>query len=205
MFPGIAAGGGLTRSGRWARALVTVVAASAVILLGGASPAAAEAWPINDSFENQPHTRWEDYHVDTAGAHFTGGDHLVRTGSTAVMIQAHEGWASMERWITLNPSGGARVCGASVYGFALKRTTQGGTATVHLEIIDPVAWEYVSFAAHELVKTSVFDSWQQINFGNFLHTSDTILVRMALVNTSGEDFETVLLDDFTLWCSRPIS
>jgi hypothetical protein len=204
MYLGNVAAGGFAAFGRRLRALVMIMALSSAIVLTGAGPARAEAWPIGDSFENSPHTRWSDFAIGPSGAHFTSGDHLVRTGTLAVMLQARLGWASMERWITLDPSAGVRVCGASVFAFALGSGGTSGTATVNLEVIDAATWTYVSFATVEVVKSTTFDAWTLFNFSNFLHTSNTIVIRVGVDNPS-QQLEQVLLDDFSLWCSRPIS
>lgn len=180
----------------WQAAAVATV--SAMVATIGASPAHAEAWPINDGFENNPSSRWEPFYTGQAFTTYYFGTGRERSGLYAGAVGAIDGWATISRVVTLNGSTGYRTCGASIYGWALDANT-----TIDLEVIDEATWTYVSYRQAG-VRYSATENYQLVDFANFPHTTARLVVRIGLQNSEGVN-KRVLLDDFELWCTRPLS
>jgi hypothetical protein len=178
----------------WQLTVIAVV--SAVVAIVGAGPAHAEAWPINDGFEGNPGARWSFFQEGGGFGRFD--ESLQRSGTTAAFISAGTGWSSVRREVTLDASGGFRTCGASIYGFA-----HLADATVALEVIDAATWTYVSYRT-AFIPQGVLN-YQQVNFRNFTHTTARLVFRISIDSSRDHVRRQLYLDDFLLWCSRPLS
>jgi len=174
-------------------ALLTTVAMTAAVLLTAAGPAQAEPWPVTDSFENNPRNRWSFWLTGDAEGYLISSS--PRTGGIMAILRPDRDWASIQRTVTLDPSGGARTCGASVY--VGKR---GLASTISLEVIDAATWTYISNTT-AVAPSLPYGSYEVVNFANFAHRTSAMVFRIGMEDETGD----LDIDDFFLWCSRPLS
>lgn len=178
--------------GRIVRASMGIAVTTAAVLMTSAAPARAEAWPIIEGFESRPFDRWSPFVKGQGNIEASQEAILAHGGLGSIFMFSRTGsWVSIERRITLDRSSGARTCGANVWA----SPQQNFDTDLNLEVIDAATWTYVSVKNVPITG----GRYQQVQFANFAHTDRTIVVRIVLSKHN------VNLDDFHLWCSRPLS
>ncbi|GAA4464484.1 hypothetical protein [Phytohabitans houttuyneae] len=178
--------------GRLTRAFAGIALATVAVVTSGAAPASAEAWPVVEGFESRPFDRWSPYINGQGNIEASQASILAHSGVGSIFMYSATGsWVSIERRITLDRSSGARTCGANIWA-----SPQANYDTsLNLEVIDAATWTYVSVKNVPITG----GRYQQVQFANFAHTDKPIVVRIVLSKHN------VNLDDFQLWCSRPLS
>ncbi|GAA4461426.1 hypothetical protein [Phytohabitans houttuyneae] len=176
--------------------LATVVVTLAAVFAGGA-PAQAQPWPVVDGFEGDHQNRWAYTRTGDGWANTDTRPEYARTGQNSATLGGASGWAAVEGWVVLDPTSSYRTCGANIYAWGNQESL------LHLELIDSTTWMYISRTEKVIPKSNTKD-YRQVLFQNFPHTTTRIVIRMWVGGGQGSDPNEVHLDDFYLWCSRPI-